>query len=85
VADVAPIDVRRLSESHFLRVAVETEVVRQLANQVDQGSLKRSRRILQMQRALMEAAIRGPYSLISTAIFIVACSRLLAWNRCIKY
>ncbi|MHA6262304.1 GntR family transcriptional regulator [Arenibacterium sp. CAU 1754] len=52
---VAPIDSRQLSETHFLRVAVETEVVRRLAADTDHTALKRSRGILKMQRALMEA------------------------------
>lgn len=52
---VAPIDARQLSETHFLRVAVETEVVRQLASRDPGTSLKRARGILQMQRALMDA------------------------------
>lgn len=52
---VAPIDVRQLSETHFLRVAVETEIVRQLVSAKDETLLKRAKGILQMQRALMDA------------------------------
>ena len=53
---VAPIDVRQLSETHFLRVAVETEVVRRLAERRDPADLKRARALLSMQRALMDDA-----------------------------
>lgn len=51
---VAPIDSQQLSETHFLRVAVETEVVRRLARNTDQTALKRTKGIVKMQRALME-------------------------------
>lgn len=53
---VAPIDVRQLAETHFLRVAVETEVVRRLAEAGDPDLLKRARGLVQMQRALVGAA-----------------------------
>lgn len=49
---VAPIDSQQLAETHFLRVAVETEVVRRLCERNDVAALKRARGILKMQRAL---------------------------------
>ena len=53
---VAPIDVRQLNETQFLRVAVETEVVRRLAVAPDRDAvLARAGNILQMQRVLAEA------------------------------
>ncbi|WP_238367352.1 GntR family transcriptional regulator [Mesobacterium pallidum] len=50
---VAPIDARQLSETHFLRVAVETEVVRRLARTGAPETIKRARGLVQMQRALV--------------------------------
>ena len=52
---VAPIDMLKLGETHFLRVAVETEVVRRLAGSRAAGTVKRASAIVQMQRALIEA------------------------------
>ena len=52
---VAPIDMKKLGETHFLRVAVETEVVRRLAVSRPAGTVKRAGAIVQMQRALIEA------------------------------
>ena len=43
-----------MPETHFLRVAVETEVVRRLAERKDDAVLSRARAIVKMQRALME-------------------------------
>lgn len=52
---VAPIDVRQLSETHFLRVAVECEVVRKLALDPAPERIRRAEGILEMQRALSAA------------------------------
>lgn len=51
---VSRIDVRQLWETHFLRVAVETEVVRRLAETPGADAVQRARAILRMQRALIE-------------------------------
>lgn len=49
---VSKIDVRQLSETQFLRVAVETEVVRRLAESGKQDIIRRAQTILDMQKAL---------------------------------
>ena len=49
---VKRIDVPQLFETHFLRVAVETEVVRRLARQGGGEALRKARAILKMQEAL---------------------------------
>ncbi len=51
---VSRIDVRQLSETQFLRVATETEVVRRLTLGRREGTLRKSEAILQMQSALAE-------------------------------
>ncbi|MCB1333687.1 MAG: GntR family transcriptional regulator [Roseivivax sp.] len=53
---VSPIDSRMLAESLFLRMAVETEVVRRLAERANPADLRRPTAILRMQRALLDAA-----------------------------
>lgn len=52
---VAPIDMQKLGETHFLRMSVETEVVRRLSLSRPEGTLKRARAIVQMQQTLIEA------------------------------
>lgn len=53
---VAPIDVRQLNETQFLRLAVESEVVRRLAVSPERDAvLARAGNILQMQRVLADA------------------------------
>ncbi|MCG6903311.1 MAG: GntR family transcriptional regulator [Rhodobacter sp.] len=49
---VARIDVRQLSETQFLRVSIETEVVRRLATAQRPDVIKRAQAILEMQRTL---------------------------------
>jgi DNA-binding GntR family transcriptional regulator len=49
---ITKIDVAQLNEAHFLRVAVETEVVRRLAAAPDPALLKKARAILSMQETL---------------------------------
>lgn len=50
---VSRIDVQQLNETHFLRVAVEVEVVWRLAASPREDVVARARAILQMQKALM--------------------------------
>ena len=50
---VTKIDVAQLYEAHFLRVAVEAEVVRRLALSADPALLKKARAILTMQDTLV--------------------------------
>ena len=50
---VTKIDVAQLYEAHFLRVAVETEVVRRLAATPDPALIKKARAILTMQDTLI--------------------------------
>ena len=50
---VAKIDVRQLSETQFLRVAVETEVVRRLAGLGRKDVINRAQAIVDMQRTLI--------------------------------
>lgn len=50
---VTKIDVAQLYEVHFLRVAVEAEVARRLAEQPDAALLKKARAILTMQETLV--------------------------------
>ena len=50
---VAKIDVRQLSETQFLRVSVETEVVRRLAANDRQDTLRRAQTLLDMQKTLV--------------------------------
>ncbi len=52
---VTHIDVQQLSEAHFLRVAVETEVARRLAGTSNPAALGRAKGILRMQEALLGA------------------------------
>ncbi|TCS60774.1 GntR family transcriptional regulator [Primorskyibacter sedentarius] len=52
---VARIDVKQLHETQFLRVAIETEVVRQLAEHPDPAALHRARIFLNMQEALRDS------------------------------
>jgi DNA-binding GntR family transcriptional regulator len=52
---VAPIDVRQLAETQFLRVAVETEVVRRLAERDNAETVRHARSLVRMQRALLES------------------------------
>lgn len=49
---VTKIDVPRLKETHFLRVATEVEIVRQLAQQPATDVTRRARALLKMQAAL---------------------------------
>jgi len=49
---VSKIDIGQLYEAHFLRVAVECEVVRRLAESGDPGGLDKARAILAMQETL---------------------------------
>lgn len=51
---VTKIDVAQLYEAHFLRVAVEAEVARRLAEAPDPGVLKKARAILTMQDTLVD-------------------------------
>lgn len=51
---VARIDRARIREEHFLRSAVECEVVRQLAESGDPETLKKARGFLKMQEALVD-------------------------------
>jgi DNA-binding GntR family transcriptional regulator len=50
---VSAIDVRQLSETQFLRVSVETEVVRRLCGMEHLDVVRRAQAIVQMQRALI--------------------------------
>lgn len=50
---VSRIDVRQLSETHFLRVAIESEVVRRLATSGNRNVIRRTQAILDMQKALV--------------------------------
>ena len=52
---VSRIDVRQLSETQFLRVAVETEIVRRLAENPNPDALARANALIQMQLALVES------------------------------
>ncbi len=51
---VARIDEAQLKEVHFLRVAIETEVVRRMAEKGDMAALKRARSFVRMQEALQD-------------------------------
>lgn len=51
---VTRIDVSQLREAHFLRVALETEVVRQLAIEGDASVAARARSIIRMQEAVAD-------------------------------
>jgi len=51
---VTKIDVAQLYETHFLRVAVEVEVARRLAEQPDPAVIKKARAILTMQDTLVD-------------------------------
>ena len=51
---VTKIDVAQLYETHFLRVAVEAEVARRLAEKPDPAVLKKARAILTMQETLVD-------------------------------
>ncbi len=53
--EVSHIDIRQLFETHFLRVAVETEVVRRLTLQPGGDTLGRAQTILRMQSVLVES------------------------------
>ncbi|QDA36059.1 GntR family transcriptional regulator (plasmid) [Paracoccus liaowanqingii] len=51
---VTRIDVPQIYEAHFLRVALETEVVRRLAEDCEAATLTRARSIIRMQEAVAE-------------------------------
>ncbi|WP_045389994.1 GntR family transcriptional regulator [Falsirhodobacter sp. alg1] len=51
---VTPIDTNQLREAHFLRVALECEVARGLAEAPPEGLIPRLRSILRMQQAVAE-------------------------------
>ena len=51
---VARIDEAQLKEVHFLRVAIETEVARRMAEKGDMAALKRARSFVRMQEALQD-------------------------------
>jgi len=51
---VTRIDTAQIHEAHFLRVAVETEVVRRLAADCDPATLRRLKTLITMQEALAE-------------------------------
>lgn len=57
---VSKIDVRQLSEVQFLRVSIETEVVRRLATQRNDAVLQRAQSILNMQKTLDESEVNMP-------------------------
>ncbi len=51
---VSRINTQELHENQFLRVALETEVVRRLAEQRDEVTVKRARMIVKMQESVLE-------------------------------
>ena len=51
---VSRIDTEQLREAHFLRVALETEVSRRLAEEVPEGTIARLRSIIRMQQAVAD-------------------------------
>lgn len=51
---VTRIDADQIHEAHFLRIAVETEVMRRLAANCDAATLKRMKTVLAMQEALAD-------------------------------
>lgn len=51
---VTRIDVPQIYEAHFLRVALETEVVRRLAEKCEPSTLTRARSIIKMQEAVAD-------------------------------
>lgn len=51
---VTRIDVPQIYEAHFLRVALETEVVRRLAEGCEQSTITRARSIIKMQEAVAD-------------------------------
>jgi len=51
---VSSIDIDQLYEAHFLRVAVETEVARQLAANPDGAALRKARTLVAMQETLLD-------------------------------
>lgn len=53
---VSRIDVRQLSETQFLRVSIETEVVRKLASGDKQEAVRRAQAILDMQKVLTDTS-----------------------------
>lgn len=57
---VTRIDTTRMHEAHFLRLAVETEVLRRLAADCDAASLSRLKMILALQEALAGNAAELP-------------------------
>jgi DNA-binding GntR family transcriptional regulator len=50
---VSRIDVRRIHEEQFLRLSVESEVVRQLAQRKDSAALTKAKGLVRMQKALV--------------------------------
>lgn len=50
---VTRIDVARIREEHFLRTAVECDVVRQLAEKPDPDTIRKTKGLLKMQEALI--------------------------------
>jgi GntR family transcriptional regulator, rspAB operon transcriptional repressor len=51
---VARIDIARVREEHFLRTAVECDVVRELADRLDPAPIRRAKGILKMQGAIVD-------------------------------
>ena len=50
---VARIDERQLNETHFMRIAIETEVVRRVASQDNADTVKRARSLVRLQETLV--------------------------------
>lgn len=51
---ITRIDIPQIYEAHFLRVALETEVCRRLAQSVDTATITRARSIIRMQEAVAD-------------------------------
>ncbi|WP_422074447.1 GntR family transcriptional regulator [Tranquillimonas rosea] len=57
---VTRIDIPQIFEAHFLRTALETEVVRELARQPSGETVERARSILRMQQTIAEDRAQVP-------------------------
>ncbi|MDF0601962.1 GntR family transcriptional regulator [Psychromarinibacter sp. C21-152] len=84
---VARIDEDQLKETHFLRVAIETEVVRRVALAGDAAVVKRARSYVRMQEALMDDPSqmalfyeldRGFHATLFEAVGMIPLYRMLA-------
>lgn len=57
---VTRIDIPQIHEAHFLRMALEREVARNLALSPDHALMTRARSIIRMQEAVAEQEVAAP-------------------------